>query len=59
MCRHFRGEPYRIVLDRATNSDGSALETFTYALGKVTGITRSGEHITSNNFIYPVGRLRA
>jgi hypothetical protein len=57
MCRHFPGQPYRIVTDRRHNSrTGRVQETYTYALGKVTGITRSGDHISSNNFIYPLGQ---
>jgi hypothetical protein len=58
MCRHFPGQPYRIVLDRRQDSrNGRVYEAYTYALGKVTGVTRSGDHITSNNFIYPIGQF--
>jgi hypothetical protein len=57
MCRHFSGAPYRIVLDRRHDTrNGMVDETFAYALGKVSSITRSGDHITSNKFIYPVGQ---
>jgi len=56
MCLDLPGQPYRIVLDRQTMSDGASIETYTYALGKVTTKARNGEHTSSHGFTYPIGQ---
>jgi hypothetical protein len=49
-------QPIRIVLQRQRAPNGALVETQTLALAKVTGITRDGDHISSHNFIYPIGQ---
>jgi hypothetical protein len=49
-------QPYRIVLDRYRAENGAFFETQTLALAKVTGITRDGDHISLNKFVYPIGQ---
>jgi hypothetical protein len=56
MCAEIPGQPYRIVLGRQRARNGNLIETYTYGLGKVVGKTRSGEHTSSNNFTWPIGR---
>jgi hypothetical protein len=56
MCVDLPGQPYRIVLDRQTTSDGAKIETYTYALGKVTTKARNGEHTSVRGFTYPLGQ---
>jgi hypothetical protein len=48
--------PIRIVINRQSAQNGSLIETQTLALAKVTGITRSGDHISSRKFVYPIGQ---
>ena len=49
-------DPIRIVLQRQRAPNGALVETQTLALAKVTGITRDGDHISYNNFVYPIGQ---
>jgi hypothetical protein len=56
MCESFPGRPYRIVLDRQLTSDGASIETYTYALGKVTTKPKHSEHTSLHGFTYPIGR---
>jgi hypothetical protein len=56
MCVEIPGQPYRIVLDRQHARNGSMIETYTYALGKITSRTRSGDHTSNNNFTWQIGR---
>jgi hypothetical protein len=56
MCVYVPGNPYRIVLDQYRDQTGNIIETFTYAVGKVTRKPKHSEHISTYGFTYPIGR---
>jgi hypothetical protein len=55
MCDQIYGQPYRIVLERERTERGDIIETFTYALGKLTNF-RSDMHVSRKFFTYPIGK---
>jgi hypothetical protein len=38
------------------SSNGTPIEIYTFALGKVTSKTKHGEHTSSRDFTYPIGK---
>jgi hypothetical protein len=56
MCIEKLGRPYRIVLERRVASADTIIETYAYALGKVTTKSRSGEHLSTHGFTYPIAQ---
>jgi hypothetical protein len=55
MCHIDPERPYRLVLERRTKRDGSAIITYTYPLGKVTTL-RNREHYSGSSFRWPIGK---
>jgi hypothetical protein len=55
MCHVDSQQPYRLELDRRTKQDGSTIITYTFPLGKVTGL-RNKEHYSSRGFRWPIGQ---
>jgi hypothetical protein len=56
MCFAVVGQPYRLVLERHRSEDGTPIEIYTFALGKVTSKQKNGEHKSSQGFTYPIGQ---
>ena len=55
MCLRVPGQPKRLILERHHTRDGTLVETYTFALGKVTEF-RTGEHRSQRGFTYPIGQ---
>jgi hypothetical protein len=55
MCHQDPESPYRLELETRKCSDGSAIATYTFPLGKVTTY-RNHEHFSGKGFLWPIGQ---
>jgi hypothetical protein len=56
MCHQFYERPYTVVLKQRHTKKGTLVLIYSLLLGKVTE-KRNGQHISTNNFGWPIGRI--